>query len=478
MHHFESPSNDVSPCIPANVLDSPELEGRALAPPTLPVNEADFHVLAAGMSGSAGPLRIEQHRSRGVPIFRRFLQTRGFDEKSPYDEFLRDRVSRVQYPADQVVALVAGYLGWCADNQLNVSSQLDALKFGWNEVGLDTSVLNHKSLHHLSKDSFRKRVRARDIGTEIMSREKMALSEEAIRWGFEKYAPNSLLEDFATVTLRQWDELMAWVAGMTSFNLGWRTGNFGVRVSRPAARRAAAVVSEAPVWEGADEDSIAEKIVDTGLLRAGDVCFRFVGSDEWVPSRRVPTVLGVGQWPVAVGLLLLQSKTNQLGGRPVRRVMGSDGVLQSRLVKAFAVLSVHGAHPAEETPFFSRPQHCALVSARASGLSTDGTVRKKMLASAVTEVAKAATAAVGLDPRRISAVSFKKSFVTQNFISGMTGAESAVATGHSSATVNEHYRAALLDRSGGALMALDTADGPCYTREMATLESKAFLQNR
>ena len=75
-----------------------------------------------------------------------------------------------------------------------------------------------------------------------MSREKMALSEEAIRWGFEKYAPNSLLEDVATVTLSQCDELMAWVAGITSFNLGWRTGNFGLRVSLPAARRAAAVV--------------------------------------------------------------------------------------------------------------------------------------------------------------------------------------------------------------------------------------------
>ena len=70
-----------------------------------------------------------------------------------------------------------------------------------------------------------------------MSREKMALSEEAIRWGFEKYAPNSLLEDVATVTLSQCDELMAWVAGITSFNLGWRTGNFGLRVSLPAARR-------------------------------------------------------------------------------------------------------------------------------------------------------------------------------------------------------------------------------------------------
>ena len=138
---------------------------------------------------------------------------------------------------------------------------------------------------------------------------------------------------------------------------------------------------------------------------------RFVGSDEWVPSRRVPTVLGVDQWPVAVGPLLLLSKTNQLGGRPVRRVMGSDGVLQSRLVKAFVVLSAYGVHPADETPFFSRPQHCALVSARTSGLSTEGTVRKKRLASSVTAVAKVATAAVGLDPRRISAVSlnFKNS---------------------------------------------------------------------
>ena len=60
----------------------------------------------------------------------------------------------------------------------------------------------------------------------------------------------------------------------------------------------------------------------------------------------------------------------------------------------------------------------------------------------------------------------------------MTGTESALATGHGSATVNEHYRAALIGRSGGALMALDTEDGPCYTRKMATLESRAFLQNR
>ena len=82
-----------------------------------------------------------------------------------------------------------------------MSSQIDALKFGRNEVGLDTSVLNHKILHHLSRDSFRKRVRASQIGTEIMP--------EAIRWGFEKYAPNSLLEDVATVTLSQCDELMA-----------------------------------------------------------------------------------------------------------------------------------------------------------------------------------------------------------------------------------------------------------------------------
>ena len=78
--------------------------------------------------------------------------------------------------------------------------------------------------------------------------------------------------------------------------------------------------------------------------------------------------------------------------------MGSDGALQSRLVKAFAVLSAYGLHPSEETPFFSRPQHCALVSARSSGTSADGTVRKKMLASSVSAVAKVATAAVGLDP--------------------------------------------------------------------------------
>ena len=59
-----------------------------------------------------------------------------------------------------------------------------------------------------------------------------------------------------------------------------------------------------------------------------------------------------------------------------------------------------------------------------------------MLAKSVTDVAKAAAAAVGADPRRISAVSFKKSFVTQNYLSGMTGVESAVVTGHSSAVVN------------------------------------------
>ena len=297
MRNTTSPANYVSPCVPTNVLESPmpEVTGRGPVPSALPVSESDFQVLAMGMSGSAGPLRIEQHRARGVPVFRRFLQTRGFDEKSPYDEFLRDRVSKVQYPADQVVALVAGYLGWCTDNHLNVTSQLDALKFGWNEVGLDTSVLNHKSLHHLSRESLRKRVRAREIGAEVMSREEMALSEEAIRWGFERYAPDSLLTDFAAVTLGQWDELMAWVAGMTSFNLGWRTGNFGVHVSLPAARRAAAVVSDASVWEGADEMSIAERIVETGLLRAGDVCFRFSGSDVWVPSRGVPTLLGGDQ---------------------------------------------------------------------------------------------------------------------------------------------------------------------------------------
>ena len=59
-----------------------------------------------------------------------------------------------------------------------------------------------------------------------------------------------------------------------------------------------------------------------------------------------------------------------------------------------------------------------------------------MLAKSVTDVAKAAAAAVGADPRRISVVSFKKSFVTQNYLSGMTGVESAVVTGHSSAVVN------------------------------------------
>ena len=57
----------------------------------LPVSASDLRVLAEGMSGSAGPLRIEQHRTRGVPIFRRFLETRGFNEGSLYDEFLRDR---------------------------------------------------------------------------------------------------------------------------------------------------------------------------------------------------------------------------------------------------------------------------------------------------------------------------------------------------------------------------------------------------
>ena len=176
-----------------------------------------------------------------------------------------------------------------------------------------------------------------------MSREEMALSEEAIRWGFERDAPDSLLTDFAAVTLGQWDELMAWVAGMTSFNFGWRTGNFGGRVSRPAALRAATAVSDAAAWEGADEALIAERIADTGLLRVGDVCFSVgePGDSEWVPAREV-SALDSGTCPFAVGLLLLQSKTNQLGGRPLRRVMLAEGHLQSRLVRAFFVLAVHG----------------------------------------------------------------------------------------------------------------------------------------
>ena len=193
-----------------------------------------------------------------------------------------------------------------------------------------------------------------------MSREKMALSSEAIRWGFEQFAPDWLLDDFATATLLQWDDMMAWVAGATSYNLGWRTGNFGVRVSRPAARRAAASVSDSSAWDGADEAVIAEKIADAGLLRAGDVCFSFDGSDEWVSAYEI-SVSGEGRRPVSVGLLLLQSKTNQMGGRPLRRVMSAEGVLQSRLVKAFFVLAVHGVYPSDESPFFSRPQHRRLT---------------------------------------------------------------------------------------------------------------------
>ena len=328
--------NDISPCTPPYVLAPPDLEVGQKALTLLPVIASDLRVLAEGMSGSAGPLRIEQHRTRGVPIFRRFLETRGFNEGSLYDEFLRDRSTGVQVPADQVVALVAGYLRWCEESDMNVSAQLDALKFGWNEVGLDTAVLNHKSLHHLSRDSMGKRVRAREIGAAVMSREKMALSAEAIRWGFGRFVPPTLLAEFATASLLQWDELMAWVAGMTSFNFGWRTGNFGGRGSRPAALRAAAAVSDAAAWEGADEALIAERIADTGLLRVGDVCFSVgePGDSEWVPAREV-SALDSGTCTFAVGLLLLQSKTNQLGGLPLRRVMLAEGHLQSRLVRAF-----------------------------------------------------------------------------------------------------------------------------------------------
>ena len=202
------------------MLAPPDLEVGQKAPTLLSVIASDLRVLAEEMSGSAGPLRIEQHRTRGVPIFRRFLETRGFNEVSLYDEFLRDRSTGVQVPADQVVALVAGYLRWCEESDMNVSAQLDALKFGWNEVGLDSAVLNHKSLHHLSRDSMGKRVRAREIGAAVMSREKMALSAEAIRWGFDRFVPPTLLAEFVTASLLQGGELIAWVAGMTSFNFG------------------------------------------------------------------------------------------------------------------------------------------------------------------------------------------------------------------------------------------------------------------
>ena len=170
---------------------------------------------------------------------------------------------------------------------MNVSAQLDALKFGWNEVGLDSAVLIHTSSHHLSRDSMGKRVRAREIGASVISREKMALSVEAIRWGFDRFAPPTLLAEFATSSLLQCGELMAWVAVMTYFNFGWRTVNFGGRVSRPAALRAAAAVSDAAAWEGADEALNAERIVDTGLLQVGDVCFSVGVSGEWVPAREL-----------------------------------------------------------------------------------------------------------------------------------------------------------------------------------------------
>ena len=82
-----------------------------------------------------------------------------------------------------------------------------------------------------------------------------------------------------------------------------------------------------------------------------------------------------------------------------------------------------------------------------------------LLAKRITSVAKAAAKDVGMNEGSISAKSFKMLFVTQNYESGMSAAESAVATGHESAGVNKRYRASLMSKSGGALLALDEVEG-------------------
>ena len=75
----------------------------------------------------------------------------------------------------------------------------------------------------------------------------------------------------------------------------------------------------------------------------------------------------------------------------------------------------------------------------------------------------------------ISAKSFKMGFVTQNYEAGMSAAESAVATGHKSAEVNKRYRATILSKSGGALLALDSADGgPRFSMDASNMEDEAF----
>ena len=67
-------------------------------------------------------------------------------------------------------------------------------------------------------------------------------------------------------------------------------------------------------------------------------------------------------------------------------------------------------------------------------------------------------------------------FVTRNYLSGMSAEESVVSTEHKSAEVTNRDRAALLSKSGGALLALDAVEegGPRFTMEVSNMEEEAF----
>jgi hypothetical protein len=357
-----------------------------------------------------------------------------------------------------------------------VTSHITALKFGWEGEAVDTGVFHKKVFRHVLADTGSKQVKARLRAEESMRRECAPLTEEAIRSGCDMYMSSALLDGFNRLPPEQCDDTMAWVAGMLSYHLSWRTAAFGRRNSRPAARRAASAVAGTRAWEGLSEDERVTMVLDAGLLRVEDVRFAIGGVDvkgRWnfqsaLDFARSRAGEEIGPPPSAVALSLKVYKTDRTGAKAQRAVIEGSGELQARLVRALAYIAVRGQHEAGSSPFFSRPA----VSAGLGGPNLKGVV---LLAKRITSVAKVAARNVGMEEARISAKSFKMLFVTQNYLSGMSAVESAVATGHRTVAVNKRYRAALLSKSGGALMALDSVEGgPRFSVEVAKVEEAAF----
>ena len=469
-------ANPMPPFIPL-LGSEPEVQSvvtPTVAPAGLPVREADQQELDDAIRGSATALTVSSHLAKGLPIFRQFLEEdRGYrTEQACYDLCLRDKTTKVAFPLEQQIQILAGYVRWLRQHKLGIASHVAALKFCWEREVADMRVFSKRAFRHVIADSGSKQVKARERAEQAIRRECKSMTEESIRRGCELFMSSTRLNDFASITHTQWDDTMAWVAGLLSFHLSWRTAAFGRRGSTPSAKKAAAAVADTRAWAGVSEEERVSDLLNAGLMRAEDVGFsigekgtsgalKFVDTREFARKCREDVVCPL---PVKVSLILKVYKTDRMGAKPLRAIIGSSGELETRLVRAMACIAERGQHASGETPFFSRP-----------AVSASGSEVVVLLAKRITSVAKAAAKDVGMNEGTISAKSFKMGFVTQNYEAGMSAAESAVATGHKSAEVNKRYRATILSKSGGALLALDSADGgPRFSMDASNMEDEAF----